>query len=710
MRIPGTVAGNHAQVAGAVFQHRVGVIGELPRLVRARQVKAPAAALVMHSHGIGIARIIRHVIARVRAFFQSCLGVGIRGIGVQAGERAGCVEAVVERRFQALVVGRATVEEGGVQSAAHRLDLVVELDVEQGRFGRQAGALPAPTQFHGFRQFRLQGIVCRLRVELGVLHGAKRTVVVGEHRHVIAQQVGHVQRGQGLVVEQLDLLFLRQVIDALRLDMFVAHTGRDAPGVDRDLVVDIDRLGIGAVVGKARRRLLHAAGDHHVIDRLVGPFAQVAVADRHVMRHAARLEALRVARLERRRFVIARLVAQAGAGRIDQGALARAFVVVGAHFQFLGGGNAVQITDVGGLALAAPEVATAGVLERVKTVLRLRQAARRARGHVVVRQLAVDLGRGAEVIAEFQCEIIELFIAGRAPVAARHARIQQGQAQAAVELAAGKHAVLRVVAVALAIAVMAYAGVARDALAGGDAARLEVDDAAHVLRPEAHRATAAHHVHRFHIGQADGCERQLRLAIRCHRHRDAVEQHRAARRVAPRQAAHADIERHGAARTARVVADLHAGNAAHHIADAGRARVLDLFLLHHAARAGEILGAGGHAGAEQIAADLDRFEHRPRIIGRAALLRLRTDRQGQAGKRNGQRARAQRKRKSVGHDGISDGRGLDDSDSHSLRQCARWLVVAVVRVLLARYGTRVRWASAPSCILPFSPTPENTPT
>ncbi|MNL67623.1 hypothetical protein D3C87_1922280 [compost metagenome] len=66
---------------------------------------------------------------------------------------------VVDGRFQAPVMRGAHVVKDGVFAAPDGLDLVVELDVEQGCLGRQLAALPARAQFGRFRQFRLQRIL-----------------------------------------------------------------------------------------------------------------------------------------------------------------------------------------------------------------------------------------------------------------------------------------------------------------------------------------------------------------------------------------------------------------------------------------------------------------------------------------------------------------------------------------------------------------------
>ena len=95
----------------------------------------------------------------------------------------------------------------------------------------------------------------------------------------------------------------------------------------------------------------------------------------------------------------------------------------------------------------------------------------------------------------------------------------------------------------------------------------EVDHAADVLRPVAHRAAAAHHVHRLQITDRQRGHRQLRLAVRRDRQRDAVHQNGGARRKTRSQAAHADVERDVAAAGAVAVAHLHAGYAAQAVGD-----------------------------------------------------------------------------------------------------------------------------------------------
>ncbi len=225
------------------------------------------------------------------------------------------------------------------------------------------------------------------------------------------------------------------------------------------------------------------------------------------------------------------------------------------------------------------------------------QATRRLRAHIVVRQLAVDLGTRGQLVAVLQGKIVDRLAAVGAPAGAVDAGIEHCQAETVIELAADEGAVLAIGAAGLGVIVGAHGGVAIEARLDRNRAGLEIDDAADVLRAEADRAGAAHDVDRFDVVQADRCKRQLRLAIRRDRQRNPVEQYRGARREAPRQATHADIQRHGTACGTGVVAHLYAGNTAHHVADAGSAGILDIFFLDHGTRAGIALDAVLQAGA-----------------------------------------------------------------------------------------------------------------
>lgn len=212
-----------------------------------------------------------------------------------------------------------------------------------------------------------------------------------------------------------------------------------------------------------------------------------------------------------------------------------------------------------------------------------------------------------------------MLIALVAPSAAVLARVQEGHAQSIVALAAGEGGVL-CIAAALAVAVVAHGSIPRDTLAGRNGARLEIDDAAHVLRAEAHCTATTDDVDRFDVVQAQWCERKLGLAVGCHRQGNAIEQDGRAWRKAPGQAAHPDIQGNGAAGRTGAVTGLHARNAAHHFADADGAGAVDVLLPDHGAGAGIGLHAALQPGAEPVAADLDRLQ-RGLPGGRGGLLR-----------------------------------------------------------------------------------------
>jgi len=89
-----------------------------------------------------------------------------------------------------------------------------------------------------------------------------------------------------------------------------------------------------------------------------------------------------------------------------------------------------------------------------------------------------------------------------------------------------------------------------------------------------------------------------------------------------------------------VICALHAGNAAHHIANAGGTGVVNVFLVHHGAGAWEILNAVLQAAAKPTAGYLDTFQLQRIIAGAAfGLLRLCQAGPGQHRQRDGCGAR-----------------------------------------------------------------------
>ncbi|EEF23614.1 conserved hypothetical protein [Ricinus communis] len=340
------------------------------------EVGRPRAHAVARAQRVGVARVERHVQSRRGARLLQRPGVGVVGVDVQAGQHAGVVEGVVGRRFDAVVVGGADVLERRRCDAGHLHDLVVEFQLEERGFGADCAGLPAGAELGGLGQFRFQRIGRRLRIQLRVLHRAERGGVVGEHRQRRIQQVGYVQRWQGLGVVGVERRSGGNVFAGGR-DLLVAHARRDAPLADGDAVVDVGGVRVGAVDEGGDRAI--GAGRHCLdVVVVVAALAQVAVADRDVVRHAAGVEALRVARFDAQHFVVARLPGDLRPGGIDQRALAEAFVVVGLDFHFLRRRQGVPVADVHAVAVTTPEVGRPGVLERVGVVLRHGQAAGRA--------------------------------------------------------------------------------------------------------------------------------------------------------------------------------------------------------------------------------------------------------------------------------------------------------------------------------------------
>ncbi len=112
-----------------------------------------------------------------------------------------------------------------------------------------------------------------------------------------------------------------------------------------------------------------------------------------------------------------------------------------------------------------------------------------------------------------------------APVTAAYAGIQNRAAQTIVRRAACQQVAggLEAIVAGRRAGFGLYA-----AFEGGcvrDGTGHEIDDTAHVLRAVTHSTTATHHVDRVHVAHADRREGQLRLTIRCERHRDAVHQY-----------------------------------------------------------------------------------------------------------------------------------------------------------------------------------------
>ncbi len=397
-------------------------------------------------------------------------------------------------------------------------------------------------------------------------------------------------------------------------------------------------MGVGGIVeAVGGAGYAGAAGDD--VAAVVATFAQEAVAGGDVVHAGAPVQALGVARLDAEHAVVTRLHGQLGVGGVDQRAGAAAFVVIGQHLELAVGRQRIGVAQVDAGAVALPEIGGAGVLERIGLVLGAGQAARGQRTHIVVGQFGAQFLLFVDGIGELQREVVEAVIAALAPAAPVLARVEQRRAQTVAAGAAEEGVVLGAVTAAMVVGAVAHTRFAVQARAGRNGAGAEVDDAAHVLWAVAHRAAAAHHVDRFDVGQAGRCERQLWLAIRRHRQRHAVQQYGRARRVAPGQAAHADVQRDRAAGRAGVVGDLHAGDAAHGIADAGCATGLDALAVDHRARAGEALDAVMQAGAQPAAGNLDAVQRGGAVLGEGTGGREQAQgeggSQGQAGRLQG---------------------------------------------------------------------------
>ncbi|KAG1391390.1 hypothetical protein G6F59_014910 [Rhizopus arrhizus] len=163
----------------------------------------------------------------------------------------------------------------------------------------------------GLGHFRVQRVAGALRIQLDVLHRPERGRVVAEHGQLRGQQVGDVERGQGLVVAAAEGRAAAGLA-AVHVDPLHAHARGDPPLADRDAVVDVERVGVGGVVeagGGAGRT--GAAGDG--VAAVVAALAQEAVAGGDVMHRTAPVQALGVARLDAEHAVVARLHGQLGA-------------------------------------------------------------------------------------------------------------------------------------------------------------------------------------------------------------------------------------------------------------------------------------------------------------------------------------------------------------------------------------------------------------
>lgn len=358
--------------------------------MRRRQVQGPGPGLQTHPERIGRAGVERQVLARIAARLLQRPRVGVVGEDRPAFQGAVLVEGIVHRQLHAIMLGPADVAEDVGRRPLHRHDLVVKIDVEDRRLGRGLRSLPPHAPFHRPGQFGRQRMGGGHGVELRILHHAERGVVVAEQGQLLGKQVSEVDRGQELVVGHLVGRLLARFV-AARLHLFETQARRDAPFAQSDLVVDVGGMGIGAVL-EPGESAQHAGADRFVVDIVIPALADGAVADGDIMRGAAPGEALRVAGLDAQRFVVARLMRQAHAGRVDQAALAGRLVEVGADLQLLMVRQGIEVADVEAFAGTAPVVAQAGILERIGGVLCGAQAARGAAHHVVVIELGIELG------------------------------------------------------------------------------------------------------------------------------------------------------------------------------------------------------------------------------------------------------------------------------------------------------------------------------
>ncbi|MCY1421962.1 hypothetical protein D9M71_376290 [compost metagenome] len=205
-----------------------------------------------------------------------------------------------------------------------------------------------------------------------------------------------------------------------------------------------------------------------------------------------------------------------------------------------------------------------------------------------------------------------------APVAAAGAGIEQGAAQAIGAGAADQRAVGGLQAVVGGVRALLGVHVEAGGEVLGDRPGHEVDDAADVLRPVAHRAAAAHHVHRVHVAHGHRRQRQLRLAVGREGHRDAVHQHGGARGQARVEATDAEVQRQVVAAGAVVQRRADAGDAVQHFAGGGRALRLELLAAHHVARAGVFEDVDGAGIGQPVADHGDRLQV-GRLLARRGL-------------------------------------------------------------------------------------------
>ena len=214
----------------------------------------------------------------------------------------------------------------------------------------------------------------------------------------------------------------------------------------------------------------------------------------------------------------------------------------------------------------------------------------------------VVLRHGVEAIGVVQLvfaledQVVDARVAVFAPVAAAGAGVQDRAAQAIVASAAGQQVAggLETVVAGRRAGLGLQAALDRGRIRDG--AGDEVDDAADVLRAVTHRAAAAYHVHRVHIAHADRRKRQLRLAVGREGHRNAIHQHRGARRQAWVEPANAEVQRHVVAAGAVVFRGVDAGDAVEHVAGLGGALALELLT------ADDVTGAGvfEHIGLRRV--------------------------------------------------------------------------------------------------------------
>lgn len=226
--------------------------------------------------------------------------------------------------------------------------------------------------------------------------------------------------------------------------------------------------------------------------------------------------------------------------------------------------------------------------------------------------------------AALEDQVVDPRIAVLAPIAAAGAGVEQGAAEAVGAGAADQHVVggLQAVLAGAGAEFAVHVELGGEVL--GDRTGHEVDDAADVLRPVAHRAAAADHVHRVHVADGHRRQRQLWLAVGGEGHRDTVHQHRRARRQARVEAANAEVQCQVVAAGAVVERRADPGNALQHFAGAGRALGLELLAADHVARTGMLEDVGG-AGVGQPVADhgerlqVGRVFHRQRFQGVGAV-------------------------------------------------------------------------------------------